>query len=376
MLHRKGSSNAPPIIKLGSNQQLVLSFDELANLSGQFRITFTHHNQYWENSNLPDDWFIDGINELIIGGGEKNALHEPDYFHYDIEFPNNQINFKISGNYMLHVSDFSSGTELFSLPFFVTEEAGTMTSRVETIYNAGPGGAPIDQPFSVLTNPDFVEFPQFDLTFFFVQNRFWGQTRETDIFDISRKGETGFHLSRHRSYAANFDFNGLRLNNFTQGGQIIEWLPGLTPPKAVLREDILNFSSDPVPSWNSTFGLPESDRNSRYANVRFRFADGGQFNTSQGVYLVGDFNQWLLSDKHKLEYNPNSGYWETTALIKEGSYTYKYAIKSGRDGVDDLTLSDSITRRTQEYVSLVYFHDPAYRYYRLIQADVFYSTDQ
>lgn len=375
-LYRKGTDNNPPIIELGSPQKLILAFDELSDLSGQFRITFTHHNQNWENSNIPQDWYLEGINEIILGGGQKNELSEPNYFHYKTEFPNDQVKFKISGNYMLHVSDFNSGVRLFSLPFFVTENEGEIVSWVETVYNAGQRYNAIDQPFSEFVYPDFIEFPQFDLSFYFVQNRFWGDFKQSENFDFSEQDRSQFHLSRDNAFPANYDFMGLNLNSLSvDGNQIIDYQPGQTPPLVVLREDILNFSSDPVRGWTSNFGNPKNATDSRYANVRFRFDDGGQFSENEGVYLVGDFNQWLLSESNKLKYNEDSGYWETSSLIKQGTYTYKYAVKEGELGINDLILSDTITRQNQEYVSFVYFQDPDYRYQRLLQVNVFRTSD-
>lgn len=375
-LYRKGSNNNPPIIKLGSPQKMVLAFDELSDLSGQFRITFTHHNQNWDNSNIPFDWYIEGINEIIVGGGQKNELSDPDYFHYETEFPNNQLGFKISGNYMLHVLDFNSGIELFSLPFFVTENAGKIYSWVETVYNAGQQYNAIDQPFSEFVYPDFIEFPELDLSFYFVQNRFWGDQKQSENYDFSEQDRSQFHLSRENAFPANYDFIGLNLNSLSvDGSQIIDVQFGKTPPLVVLREDILNFSSDPVRTWASSFGNPKSSIASRYASVRFRFDDGGQFTENEGVYLVGDFNQWLLSENNKLGYNKNSGYWETTSLIKQGTYTYKYATKEGKYGINDLILSDTITRQNQEYASFVYFQDPEYRYQRLLQVQIFRTSE-
>lgn len=374
-LYRKGSPNNVPAIALHSSQKLILAFDELSRLSGQFRIHFTHHDANWQNSNIPEDWFLEGMNELILGGGTANRLSEPRYHRYEMEFPNMQIKFKTSGNFMLHVADFATGTPLFSLPFFVTEDAGTITSHAETLFNVGPRGAAMHQPFSTFIYPDFVQFPQFDLSFFFVQNRFWGNRREATIFDTSTEGETAFHLSREASFAANFDFRLLDVQQFSQGGRIIEWNPASVPPKALLREDVLNFLAYAAPraEWTSNFGSPKPERDARYASIRFRFDDGGQFNQQTPVYLTGDFNQWVLSDAYKLIYNPESGYLEREVLIKEGSYTYKYALKNNDGSVDDLTLSDSITRRRQEYTSLVYFRDPDYQFQRLLQFQIFYS---
>ncbi len=373
-LHRKSGSQTPPIIQLNSYEKLKLSFDELSDLSGQFRITFTHYNQNWEESNIPPDWYLDGMNEIIVGGGIKNKLSEPTYFRYSTEFPNNQVQFKVSGNYMLHVSDFSSGVRLFSLPFFVTENAGEIASKVETTYNAGGRYNAIDRPFTEYIYPDFIEFPEFDLSFYFVQNRFWGDAKQSQNYDFSEEDRTQFHLSTERAFAANYDFLSLNLQTLgLENYKILDWQPQRKPPLAILREDVLNLSASPTVGQFTTFGSPLSKNDARYVNVRFRFEDGGRFAKDDGVYLVGDFNQWLLSERNKLAYNPDSGYWEAEALVKQGTYTYKYAMKAGSTGIDDLTLSDTITRQQQEYISFVYFQDPVYRHQRLLQVQVFTS---
>lgn len=371
-LYRKGNENNPPVIRLGSGEKLKLSFDELSSLSGQFRITFTHHDQEWNNSNIPRDWYLDGLSEIILGNGNRNRLSDPVYHHYQTEFPNDQFSFLISGNYMLHVKDFSSGVELFSIPFFVTEQSGELESMVETIYNAGPRNEAVDQPFSTFYYPGFIDFPQVDLSYYFVQNRFWGDAKKADVYDFAEEDNSGFHLSRERAFLANFDFIGLKLNTFSvDGSQIRDWRPDLNPPLLVLREDILNFTSSPVPRWGSNYGNPKTSNSARYANVRFRFDDGGQFSENEGVYLVGDFNQWILSENSKLKYNEETGYWETTSLIKQGNYTYKYATKAGSNQINDVILSDTITRQRQEYTSFVYFQDPDFRYQRLLQVQFF-----
>lgn len=373
-LYRKGSITNPPIIELESPEKLILAFDELSDLTGQFRVTFTHHDQEWNESNIPQDWYLEGRNELILGSGNKNELSQPDYIHYNLEFPSGQLQFKTSGNFMLHVSDLSSGIRLFSLPFFVTENAGTMVSEVETNYNAGQRFNAVDRPFSLYKYPDFVEFPQFDLSFYFVQNRFWGDTRRSENYDFSEEGKAQYHLSSENAFAANYDFIRLDLTNFSiYGRDIIDWFPGKNPPEIILKEDVLNFSSDPLEIRGTTFGNPKTSEQARYASVRFRFQDGGQYTEDPGVYLVGDFNQWILSDQNKLNYNEESGYWETTSLIKQGTYTYKYAVKDSTAGIDDLILSDTITRQDQEYISFVYFDDPDYSYQRLLYVQVFNS---
>ena len=63
---RKNYPGSPPIIRLSTDDQLQLRFDELSSLSGQFVVTFTHYNQDWEESGLADIWTYEGINEQAI----------------------------------------------------------------------------------------------------------------------------------------------------------------------------------------------------------------------------------------------------------------------------------------------------------------------
>lgn len=373
-LFKKGDPNEAPFLELGSNSKLILEFDELTTISGQFRVKFTHHTKNWEESGLPDIWVYNGVNELFIRGGEKNQLSLPDYFHYAFEFPNRDLKFKLSGNYLIHIYDFQSNTELFSLPFFVTENEGVLTYKTETILNQGDDGSAIDQLFGVFNYPDFVEFPQFNLSYSFVQNRFWKNAKFADQTAFITDGSTDFHLSRGNSFPANFDFSSLDLNDFSlQNRQIFNVEPARIPPRVILRDDFLNFLSDPRIVSESELGEFNRKRDGKYADVFFRLNTGGRFQHSNSFYLIGNFNQWSISSRNKLIYNSALGVFETRVLMKEGNYRYKYVTLENGD-INDLTLSDTITKQAQEYIGFVYYRDPELQYDRLLLSKNIYSN--
>ncbi|MBO6620760.1 MAG: DUF5103 domain-containing protein [Balneola sp.] len=374
-LYRKGNSNNPPIINLNNREKLVLEFDELTSISGQFRITFEHFDQNWNPSNIPEAWYLDGFNELVVSGGEKNALSKPNFFHYKTEFPNNVLKFTTSGNYLLNVYDYSSNTKLFSIPFFVTEQVGKITSRVETLFNSGDNFAATDQLFSTYDYPEEVEFPQFDLAFSFVQNRFWGSAKSTSTFDVTTPGKIRFYTPRNNSFSSGFDFIPLDLTDLNINlDKIEDWQPEYTPPRILLKRDILNFSASPNTTFTSNFGKPEKNRDSRYAETTFRF-DSGTLNTEfTELYVAGDFNSWILDRESKLNYNSETDLWTNRFLIKQGNYRYKYFQKS-IDSVNSepVPINDSVTNRYQEYRAFVYFLDPAKNYQRLLISGSFNS---
>lgn len=372
-LYRKGFTGNPPIIRLGSSDRLVLEFDELTNISGQFRISFSHHNSDWQESGLPDPWTYDGINELFLRGGEINRFSKPEYFNYKTEFPNREIKFLVSGNYLLHVFDYQSGTELFSLPFFVTENEGEFLIKSETLFNQGQDGSAKDQLFGEFSYPEFIEFPQFNLSYIFVQNRFWKDTRKATETSFTKEGLTEFHISRSNSFAASFDFSFLNLSPLSlQNPQIYNFEPTKIPPKVILKDDNLNFLGDSRPSLDSKWGLPKSSRDDQYASVHFRINTGGRFKENSSIYLLGSFNQWQPSDRYKMNLNSDLNVLETSVLLKEGAYPYKYVLKEGGT-LNTLILNDSITKQDQEYLGFIYYKDPDYQYDRLLNTKLIQS---
>src|SRR6056297_3253422 len=146
-LYANDNIESAPIIKLNSDDKLTLSFDELTDVNGQFRITFTHHGKTWGSSEIPQSWFLEGSGELILGGGTKDNSQGPEYIHYQTTISLKELNFLTSGNYLLHVSDASTGKELFSLPFFIVESEGELSSTSQTLFNSGNNFYPVHRLF-------------------------------------------------------------------------------------------------------------------------------------------------------------------------------------------------------------------------------------
>lgn len=362
--HKKGTPDSAPIFTLGTNEKLTVTFDELSSISGQFIVRFTHHNRNWEKSNQPDILLFEGFNEITVQGGNANLRVRPNYHTYSFEFPNREIQFKTSGNYLMHVYDFQSGTELFSMPFFVTEKSGELYPNVQTIFSSGLMGAAQDEVYGEFQYPDFVLFPQFELKIHMYQNRFWSEFKQPREIDTSREQILGFRLNSDQLFPSYFDFNFLDLEELSlQNPQIFGYEPGPNLDRVILKDDFLNFSSDPRIIFETGFGRP--NRNGRYVDATFRFEDGGILSDKTAVYLLGDFNQWTVNERFRMVYNPDLSLFETNTLLKRGSYQYKY-VEVESESINSLSLNDSITKNQQEYTLLVYYQDPEYLYDRIL----------
>ena len=73
----------------------------------------------------------------------------------------------------------------------------------------------------------------------------------------------------------------------------------------------------------NTFQGSNPNTESDYSKVVFSlFAEDFLFDGEH--FVVGDFNQHIISDKNKLNYNLESGRFEAELLLKQGIYNYKF----------------------------------------------------
>lgn len=367
-LHPTGDATAPPIITLGQNS-LTLQFDYLGSGGRQFTISISHRDRKWQESPIGPNVYMGSFFETSFAGRKQSFVQGPSYLHYQYTFPNERISITKSGNYLLSISDYRTNELLFRIPFFVTEDTGMLNTRIESLFTQRDDGRTVAQPFSVFKYPNFVQQPRFDLSFFYVQNRFWDRARQTSLFDTATPGEVHFHLDRERSFLSDYEFNVLDLSTFdADGRQIIEYQPTNTPPTVTLRRDLQQFNQIVSPYPAPVLGIPRDDRQARYAEIEFSLETTASIQPSDQIYLVGDFNNWMIEPTYRMQYDSTARLWRGDALVKQGIYAYKYVrLESG--SINDLALDQSFTNRRQEYLTLVYYRDPQRQFDRLLKVD-------
>lgn len=369
VFHKTGNPRSAPIIKLKSGETLTLEFDYMREEADQLTVQISHKNADWSESGLMANNFLTSMNKDFISVGDQSRVQDPSYSHFSYRFPNRNFGMKVSGNYMLEVYLNDSDQLLFSLPFFVHEDTGQLETRVQTLFNLQAREfRKAHQLFSKFRYPDFIRIPRVDLSYYYVQNEFWGRAKKVQIFDDVTPGVINFHLARERSFNATYTFFDLNLENFNVDGQRIREINQETiPPQIQLYRDVINLSDQPVFTSRSRFGQPNIDRFSRYANVQFYLDTPSSFNTNQDIFLVGDFNNWGIKEAQRMRYDPEKGLWEGNAFAKQGRYTYKYvSINRNNYSVDDILLDDTFANVFQNYTVFVYFKDPEKFFTRLL----------
>ncbi|WP_176466179.1 type IX secretion system plug protein domain-containing protein [Aliifodinibius salipaludis] len=369
-LHPKGQPGQAPIMELNTSQKLLLSFDYLGTQNRQFRVTVDHYSKSWNRSGIGPNTYLDSFSETTIQASKISFGQRPSYHHVEFSFPNNELRPAVSGNYLIKVYSTDDNSLLFSMPFFVTENEGQIETTVERLFAQRNDGRPLDQLFSTYHYPNFVEYPQFDLSMSFVPNQFWGRTKQVEFLDTITPSQLRGYIEHDNAFVGNYEFKHLDLQNFDGNGQqILEHQPGVTPPRVTLRRDVQNL--DPSPNLSEAtvnMGMPDDDRNSNYAQVEFRLQTDDSIPPSSKIYIVGHFNNWMINDLNRMSFDSDKQMWTGRALIKQGSYAYKYVLVRDNQ-IDDLTLDQGFLSAQQEYLTFIYFKDPHQNFDRLLKVD-------
>ncbi len=367
-LYPEGEPAAPPVIHLNGSQSLVLAFDHLTNQTAQFKITVSHRSQNWSESSIAPATYLGSFFESYFGGGLSSFTQTPSYRHYQYQFPNEELQITKSGNYLMSVYNSDSDKLLFRMPFFITENEGRLQTHIQTLFAQKDDAGVLAQPFTSYRYPSFVIQPRFDLSFSYAQNHFWGRMRTAEHLFTASDGVIKFHLGRDKAFFGNYEFNVLDIRSLqVDGGQIVNFLPGKTPPVVILKRDLQAFSATP-PGFQGILELSLDDRQAQYAEVQFRLETVSDISESANIYLVGSFTNWAIDERYRMHFDVKDSLWAGTALVKQGIYAYKYVqLKNGR--IDDLALNQSFTHNRQLYLTFVYYRDPELHYDRLLKVE-------
>ncbi len=103
LLYANGNQLADPVIKLGSDDKLTLSFDDLSNQQENYKYTLIHCNSDWQASRLETSDYLSGYFEGDINNYQFSFNTLTPYIHYRLVFPQAEIRPKLSGNYIIKV---------------------------------------------------------------------------------------------------------------------------------------------------------------------------------------------------------------------------------------------------------------------------------
>ena len=381
ILHKIENKLLDPIIQLNSNDKIQLSFDELGADMNNYTYSFIHCDYEWKKSDLLPSEYIEGFMENYIDNFSFSFNTNIDYVNYKCQFPNESINFLISGNYILIVKNEADGEIVIKRKFVVYEKIAQVKAIVKraTFVNNIDSKQEID--FEIFYSNLNVLNPIDEIKVVVQKNDNWNNTKSNikpsfigkDYLEYDYDDEINFDggnefrdfdISSLRFFSKNIDTIYTKKNNYNNSHTFFVKLKKekkKTNNTYVEKYDLngkLLIQKD-----NSNFSESESE----YVLVKFSLEKTG-LDLNQQIFLFGALSNWSIDSDFLLNYNTKSKNFEKEVLLKQGYYNYQY-VTINEDGELSEIIEGNHYETNNEYTIYVYHKSPWERYDRIIAVE-------
>lgn len=373
-----GNEMAPPIITLGSDDRITISFDELATDRRYMRYELIHCNSRWQPDHLVAPEYLDGFNEASVDDYAFSQATSVPYVNYRITLPNPNMSMKISGNYLLRVYDENNPDRtLLQARFSVIEPAvkvnASVTSRTDIDYNdshqqltiaVDTEGLPVSNIFN-------------DLLISVQQNGRTDNEAYTSHPTRLAGNVAWFEHDRNLIFPAGNEYRRMEITSTTYPGMRVSQLSYADPyyhadlftdyprNETSYEYDRTQHGRFKVREYNSD----ESDTEADYIVTHFSLDIPEQ--NSYDIFLDGDFLQRRFDPQSRMVLNRATGMYENAILLKQGAYNYQYlAVPHGAVTGHTAPIEGDKYQTSNEYLIKVYYREPGSRYDRLVGASM------
>ncbi len=359
-----------PVIRLGTQEKLKLTFDDLGAESKTYRYTVIHCDANWQPSDrmLPSEYikgfFDDNIYDYRFS---SNTLQN--FVHYELIFPTENLRPTVSGNYLLKVfADYDQNDLILTKRFMIIDERINIIPDYHraTIIEESNFKQEID--FTLQTTGLVITNPFQDIKVVLMQNDRWDNAIGNIKPLFVKDNELVYDHDRDNVFAGgnefrNFDIKSLRWNservkNITSDSSK-NYHVHLFPDK---KRSYLRYMTDRDINGQYKITRQESSRNgsdieAEYVYVHFTLPMEEALREGS-LYVFGELSNWKYGNSNKMTYNKTLKQYEATMYLKQGYYNYQYIFLKDNEKAGDVTeIEGSHFETENDYVIYIY-HKP------------------
>lgn len=357
-----------PVVNL--YDRLYLEFDVLNNLEEDFYYEIEHFDSDWTPSQLMKTEFLAGMDNLRIVNYINSFNTYQIYSHYRLQIPNRQTRLKVSGNYLIKIFD-DYGELVFSRKFMVMETMANVSVQIRRSRDVALINETQSVDFKIA--PINVNFnnPIATVKAVVIQNN----NLKTAIYGLRPQYILGNELVYRYNNSSLFwggneymFFENKDVRSTNLGVKYID-LEDLYHTYLYTNIERSNLKYTYNPDINGGFKITILDRQdpsieADYTHVHFSLSAAEFLDAS--VYVYGGFNNFSTSEENQMTYNPREGVYQTSLLMKQGFYNYKYVVVDKDNLLKEGEISGNFDETENNYKVVVYYRDLGARYDKII----------
>jgi len=377
-LYNTQKEQSLPVIALGTTEKLSFSFDDLSGGSRNYWYTVEHCTYDWKSSNISALDYLEGMNEDRIIDYAYSSKTLQKFTHYSLIFPNDQLKPKISGNYLLKVyENGDTAKPVISQRFYITDQQ--VNIQPEVIPSNDVALRFSNQKVNVtILHKNPIQNPYQDIKLVLMQNGNPVTARLNAKPTYVKPGSLIYNEVSSNDFKGSNEFRKFDFRSLRYKGEHVQDIFTDSTNNIILFTDVngtaLKYTQQI--DENGDFFIRnqdnrDNDTDSDYGRIKFSLntvAPG----TNGDVYVVGRFNNYMLTEENKLSYIASKKKYYANLYLKQGLYDYQYVWKDNTTGnIDNTVLEGSFFETENNYQAFVYFRRPGSRWDELIGYSLF-----
>jgi hypothetical protein len=374
-LRPMGNEFSAPIILLNSNDYLDVVFDELSDNHSYLRYSLVHCDANGSPSQLVESQYLTGFNQGDVDEPELSMGTTVNYANYRITLPNERINFKVSGDYLLKIYNENRPEEILAQGrFSVTEDCAKISGEVTSITDVEHNGSTQQVNFCVDVSGCDVSNPYADLKVVVTQNNAPGSGVVLSTPQRVSGKRVYYEHMRQLIFPAGNEFRRFETTSVTIPGLHVDGLEYINPYyHATITTDEVKRGYEYDETQHGHYKIRElnsstSDTEADYVMTHFTLK--APYSPNRTIFLDGDFTYHKFLSDYIMMWDSEYGVYRSAVLLKQGAYNYRYI--SVEDGQVSM-LDGNYYETSNEYLIRVYYRAPGARYDRLIGTKILHS---
>jgi hypothetical protein len=370
-VYQKSSGFPFPILTLGSDDGVVLEFDQIRSERDFYQYTLIHCDAKWNPSALSRTQTLDGMGYDNIETANFSNGTLMQYTHYGVAIPSEQTKPKLSGNYLLLVyRNFNEADIVFSRRIMVLQSQGAVNIQLSQSKQVELRSTHQQVNFSFIKN--FMPNAMQDVKAVILRNGEWmyGIDDLKPMFIVGNEMQYNHQLGNQMDGMNQYRFFDIRSFRSSTAG--VKSRMNIANQKHVILVNDKSRRFERYFNWadyngrvfydNKDLPMPAGTAfESDYCFVHFSVQADAEL--KEPVYVYGEMSDWRILESHRMYFNA----YEAVIPLKQGYYNYVFGVKNEETGVLDFSPFEGQHSETENnYMVLIYHRNPAMGYDELV----------